>query len=251
MDPIRYPPQRLLPSYMALPQNPAFALFGGVLSATLLAVSLADVMNLIFTIALNFLISGAAVRYMCCKVAPGSAPPGGQHEVAAEQTPATAVPELSDALVAPASSTRRTYFLDNLKSVLTAIVVNHHVMCATGNARGWYMLITTYPNSFGPFAALIEGLSQSYFMCLFFFMSGMFVPNSFDKHFRTELGAQGFRRDKIKRLGLPFLVYFYLLSAALNACIQLFVGKDVMYQPDNGPPWFLAWLIIFMFWYVY
>ena len=49
--------------------------------------------------------------------------------------------------------------------------------------------------------------NASYFMNLFFFYSGYFVPKSFDKK-----GMYSFLFDRAKRLGVPFVVYTFFLG---------------------------------------
>ena len=49
--------------------------------------------------------------------------------------------------------------------------------------------------------------NTGYFMNLFFFYSGYFVPNSFDKK-----GRYTFLFDRVKRLGLPFVLYTFLIG---------------------------------------
>ena len=66
----------------------------------------------------------------------------------------------------------RLYFLDNIKSLLTIIVVSHHISGSFGGA-GWIYNIGGYYNPFLIFSSSVMGLNQSYFMCLFFFISGI------------------------------------------------------------------------------
>ena len=57
----------------------------------------------------------------------------------------------------------RLYFLDNVKTSLTAIVVLHHVACAFSGG-GWLYNIAKFRNSFQVFSATFLILNQSYFM---------------------------------------------------------------------------------------
>lgn len=141
----------------------------------------------------------------------------------------------------PALPRARSYYLDNVKSVLTAIVVLHHTTCAFVGA-GWYYQIGNYSNIFQVFGQALLGFDQSFFMSLFFFISGYFVPSSYDRK-----GARGFLRDKFKRLGLPFLVYFLVIGPLLNMFTQkvaLGEARAYTYAPEAGPPWFVAWLLL-------
>ena len=50
-------------------------------------------------------------------------------------------------------------------------------------------------------------VNQSYFMGLFFFWSGYFVPSSLDKK-----GFERFLHERFIRIGIPFTLYVYLLG---------------------------------------
>ena len=74
----------------------------------------------------------------------------------------------------------RLYYLDNLKAILTCIVVLHHGTCVF-IGTGWYYTFANYYNPFIVVGSSIVFLNQTYFMCLFFFISGYFTPTSCDK----------------------------------------------------------------------
>ena len=59
--------------------------------------------------------------------------------------------------------------------------------------------------------SILMGLNQSYFMCAFFFISGYFTVSGFKKR-----GRAAALLNKLKRLGIPFLVYLYGLGPLLN-----------------------------------
>ena len=92
----------------------------------------------------------------------------------------------------PSPLARRFYYLDNLKIFLTIIVIFHHQTCSFVGA-GWYFNIGNYTSSFQAFGNALLGMNQSYFMCVFFFISGYFTPTSFEKK-----GRELFLRDKFK-----------------------------------------------------
>ena len=142
---------------------------------------------------------------------------------------------------------KRVYYLDNIKSILTCIVVIHHISCAfSGN--GWFYMIGEYYNPFIVFSTSTNSLNQSYFMCLFFFISGYFTPISYKKK-----GRYIFLKDKFKRLGIPLLVFLYILGPINDFFNSYFfilnmdgnARNKYDYFPDPGPCWFLAWLLIF------
>ena len=138
------------------------------------------------------------------------------------------------------SSSPRVYFLDNVKSFLTFLVVNHHCFCAFGGCGPrWMLIVGMYPNSFTPFGLTIASLHQSFFMSLFFFISAYFVPRSYEKK-----GGRAFLMDKAKRLLLPLLFVTYIFSP-LNYLYGFKVaGDSLRYVPVPGHTWFLEWLLI-------
>jgi hypothetical protein len=125
----------------------------------------------------------------------------GQQQPSTTQTALLVAVESGATTGAVAARPPRAVYLDNLKVVLTAIVVNHHSMLALGAQGGWFFGIAGNKTSFSTLAGWISTLDQCYFMCLFFFISGLFTPASYDKHMRKGTGACGFLRDKCLRLG--------------------------------------------------
>jgi fucose 4-O-acetylase-like acetyltransferase len=165
----------------------------------------------------------------------------------------------------PARPTVRSAYLDNLKVFLTVLVVLHHVVCtfSTGSAFTYNVSIsrgTQLPYYFGYsvdncFASVFSQwflvVNQSYFMCLFFFISGFFTPSSFDRKGRVD-----FLKDKFKRLGVPLLCFYLVYGPLMNYLeAQAFFGEtgakywyDAAYKNSwfsGGPPWFVMWLLNF------
>merc|ERR1711988_142510 len=96
-------------------------------------------------------------------------------------------------------------FLDNVKVLLTILVVSHHVACGFGACGdGWFLVIGNYNEK--DYSSLLQNLflkgfvivNQSYFMPLFFLISAYFIPTSYDKK-----GNDGFLQSKRKRLYIP------------------------------------------------
>ena len=94
------------------------------------------------------------------------------------------------------------YYFDNLKVFLTVIVVVHHTACAFVGTSWFYGLGNFDGNAFKFFGNATLLLNQSYFMSLFFFISGYFIPPSYDKKTEYE-----FMLNKSKRLGIPFYLF--------------------------------------------
>lgn len=152
----------------------------------------------------------------------------------------------------------RLLYIDNLRIVLTALVVLHHLAIQYG-APG----ITYYVEK-GPMSnisiilmTLFLAINQSFFMGFFFMVSSYFTPGSFDRH-----GAGPYASDRLKRLGIPLLFYIIVISPLLSYVLALsrgFDGSLLEYIPsfienlpglDVGPLWFVAALLFFSLFYV-
>jgi peptidoglycan/LPS O-acetylase OafA/YrhL len=98
---------------------------------------------------------------------------------------------------------RRLYFLDNLKIALTILVIAHHVGQAYGPTGGaWPIQETARAAILGPFFTV----NRSFFMSLFFLISGYLMVASFDRS-----GSGIFLKSRLVRLGVPLLAFFFLI----------------------------------------
>ncbi|CAD7966065.1 unnamed protein product [Amoebophrya sp. A120] len=167
----------------------------------------------------------------------------------------------------PAAAKPRLLFLDNLKVFLTLAVVFFHVSIGFG-AWKWQAYTLTVGNHkdnvLGKALSVVNLVNQSYFMSLFFFISGFFVPSSLQRK-----GAVAFLEDKFMRLGIPLVlggfVFFPLVTALsmqaafgtdygatnpdgttpLHLMQNVFSTPDAWYIVGLGPLWFLMVLLLF------
>ena len=146
----------------------------------------------------------------------------------------------------------RLFYLDNLRTFLTALVICHHVANTyTGTGRWYYM----EPHPVGTVSPLVLtmflAINQSFFMSLFFLVSAFFTPLSFERK-----GSALFIKDRLLRLGLPLLAYFFVLNPSLEYVISRFKGEtqagyfnfmaaDFLRLTGTGPLWFVLSLLIF------
>jgi len=158
----------------------------------------------------------------------------------------------------------RLYYLDNLKIFLIIMVIMHHVGQAYGSTGGsWYY---SYPGARSQSMGLFFLFNASYFMGLFFFISGYFFPSSYDRH-----GARTFLIDKLIRFGIP-LVFGLLIMIPIEEFIKYSyytekIGFDDYYirywlgiDPNAVTPhgrslnfghlWFIEHLLVYAFLYV-
>ena len=151
---------------------------------------------------------------------------------------------------------RRLLFVDNLRVALTVLVVLHHLAVTYSGLPIWYYVESPPEGSWSAgLLPLFILFNQSFFMGLFFLISGYFVPPSYDRK-----GARAFLRDRLVRLGIPLLIFFLLLGPASNLALYRveIVGKGVdlpywlfyLLTLGPGPLWFLEVLLSFSALYV-
>ena len=124
----------------------------------------------------------------------------------------------------------RLNYLDNLKVVLTFLVIFHHAGQAYGDGGEW-AYSPSNPAEVMPWIWHFFSTNAAFFMGLYFFISGYFVPGSYDRQ-----GFGTFVRKKILRLGVPLLLMGGLLTYA--------TGKV-----ELAHMWFVESLLIFSFFY--
>ncbi|GAA2874175.1 hypothetical protein GCM10020220_074460 [Nonomuraea rubra] len=74
----------------------------------------------------------------------------------------------------------RLYAIDNLRILLTALVVAHHVAITYGNIPLWYYVEPAKDPS-GIALDILVVTNQAFFMGFFFLLSGFFTPGSYDR----------------------------------------------------------------------
>lgn len=119
----------------------------------------------------------------------------------------------------------RIYYIDWLRVFLTLIVVMHH--CVTCYLSSWAPWVTQQKKSDNALWLLVQLFvngNQAYFMTLFFFISGLYVPGSLRRK-----GAWHFLVDRTLRLVVPCVVYSLVAAPFI---IWLTLGAD---QKKAGP----------------
>ena len=142
----------------------------------------------------------------------------------------------------PTASAPRLWFVDNLRILLTALVILHHIAVTYSGIPMWY-----YNEK--PTSAVAElGLTvfllvnQAWFMGAFFLLSGYFTPGSYDRK-----GPRAFLRDRLIRLGIPLAVFYFVLNPILYA--GAYQGGSLLdaygQAIGSGPLWFVLALLVF------
>jgi surface polysaccharide O-acyltransferase-like enzyme len=120
---------------------------------------------------------------------------------------------------------KRLYFADNLRTWMVILVVLQHVALIYN---------TLY---------LFMMLNQAYFMGLLFLLSGYFKPGSYERK-----GTWQFLKDRLLRLGIPTLVYVFILNPIAGWGYQMThspAGNAVDGHFALGPMWFAVMLLVF------
>ncbi|KAJ7188516.1 acyltransferase 3 [Mycena filopes] len=142
----------------------------------------------------------------------------------------------------------RIHYLDNLRSALLALVIFHHAALPFGGIGSWPYRSAGADGS-SPTLVLFVALNQAYFMGMLFFLSGHFSAIS-----ASRKNWRAFCLDKLKRLGIPVVVYTLLVHPVVIVLVRwaehrsILSGLTTYYLGLNGvrgPVWFIAVLLCF------
>ncbi|TLS52079.1 acyltransferase [Paenibacillus antri] len=150
------------------------------------------------------------------------------------------------------NATPRMYYLDRLRAFLTMLVIAHHAAIAYGAGGSWYFedVDKTEITVSMVLLTMFTAVNQSFFMGLFFFLSGYFTPSSYDRK-----GPARFLADRFVRLGVPLAAFHF----ALGPLVEFIAGRTgydrfgayyraevLSFRSDHfGPLWFVETLLYF------
>jgi glucan biosynthesis protein C len=162
-----------------------------------------------------------------------------------------------DSPVQPTVNSSRLFFVDHLRAALVILVVLHHVALVYGaSVQGYYYVEPPFDDPQAFKILLVFALvNQAWFMGAFFFLAGYFTPGSFDRK-----GPGSFLRDRLIRLGIPLIIFIFVLDPISNLGLYLMPSSLTgITNPPTwqaypkliglGPLWFVAMLLIFSFGY--
>jgi glucan biosynthesis protein C len=121
-------------------------------------------------------------------------------------------------------ATSRLLFVDNVRVLLTILVVLFHLMITYAGTGSWYYTEGREDFITGALGAWFLTVNQAYFMGLFLLISAYFVPGSYDRK-----GAGRFLKDRLIRLGIPLALYSWIIR-------PLLAYLDPVRFPDGRPP---------------
>jgi peptidoglycan/LPS O-acetylase OafA/YrhL len=144
----------------------------------------------------------------------------------------------------------RELYIDRLRSVMTAFVILHHTAITYGASGSWFY---NELHVSGTISSLLltffVATNQAYFMGFFFLLAGYFTPPSLERK-----GYAKFVADRFLRLGVPLLVFVFLLGPLTAALVNAAEGKGFWstfaYLWNHaviitGPLWFAQALLMF------
>ncbi len=148
----------------------------------------------------------------------------------------------------------RLDWVDNLRTLMILLVVNMHACVTYSFVGSWYYNAPPEP-SIGakiPFV-LWQATLQSFFMGLLFFVAGYYADRSL-----TKRGPGPFLQERIRRLGIPTLIYMLVLHPLIVLGMHPGYGASKTPLTDylhfvtsgkfigsSGPMWFAFALLIF------
>src|SRR5258707_2511462 len=141
-------------------------------------------------------------------------------------------------------ATTRNAALDRTRTFLTLVVVIHHAVIP------YTYFGHTDPKSWLGFDAVVLA-TDSFFMAMFFFLSGLFVWPSL-----AHKAPQIFIRDRLLRLGLPFAIAAFTIIPVAYYAIALRQQPDISFAAfwwktitagpwPSGSLWFVWVLLVF------
>jgi surface polysaccharide O-acyltransferase-like enzyme len=172
-----------------------------------------------------------------------------QTELTTSQLPgAAATAPAEPAAAAPEG--KRLLFVDNLRILMISMVVVQHLSVTYGASGSWMYIDPATPDMFTKaFLTIYDGIPMAAGLGFFFLLAGYFTPRSYDRK-----GGAAFLRDRIIRLGIPWLVYALLLQPLVYYIAQGLTGSFWSFYPTyfhfestiaDGPIWFVELLLFF------
>lgn len=144
----------------------------------------------------------------------------------------------------------RFTWIDNLRALMIIFVVMIHAAVTYSGIGSWYYVENERVSVEATlFFALVQTFTQAYFMSLLYMISGYFTRKSLDRK-----STWKFLSGRIYRLGIPLLIYIFLLHP-LNVKM-VYPDLDLVNFYKNGilelrffswtgPLWFVEALLIF------
>ena len=147
----------------------------------------------------------------------------------------------------------RLLFIDNIRWSMIILVLSMHA-CDTYSPFGNWYYVDRRPTGLGTalFFGVYQSFLQAFFMALLFFIAGYFSAAAYDRK-----GFAPFVRDRLLRLGVPTLLYMFVIGPLTQYFLSWTWGsggfghqwlkhvRDGEWLSETGPMWFCAVLLLF------
>jgi len=156
---------------------------------------------------------------------------------------------------------QRLRYIDNIRIFLTGIVILFHLAITYGAPGGWYYRefeVSQLEPITQTVLVLFIAANQAYFMGFFFFLGGFFAAGSLKRR-----GLLHFFFQRLVRLGIPLLLFVYLVSPCLRLIQRsilfgqaftlanlLDTYQSLIFGFELGPMWFVLLLLILSILYI-
>lgn len=148
---------------------------------------------------------------------------------------------------------RRLLFIDNIRWSMIVLVLSMHAVDTFSPFGNWYY-VDRQPASLGTklFFGIYQSFLQAFFMALLFLVAGYFSAAAYDRK-----GFVPFLRDRFLRLGIPTLLYMFVIGPLTQYYLSRTWGsggfarqwilhiRDGEWLSETGPMWFCAALLLF------
>ncbi len=147
----------------------------------------------------------------------------------------------------------RLLFIDNVRWSMIVLVLSMHAADTYSPFGNWYY-VDRRPASLGTeiFFGVYQSFLQAFFMALLFLVAGYFSAAAYDRK-----GLVPFLRDRFLRLGVPTLLYMFVIGPLTQYYLSRTWGTggfkrqwllhiaDGEWLSETGPMWFCAALLAF------
>lgn len=153
------------------------------------------------------------------------------------------------------SGEKKLFYIDNIRVLLTVLVILHHTVITYSGTGGWYYIESSSMKAAIMPMLLFVCINQSFFMGFFFLLAAYFTVGSLERK-----GPRKFIADRLLRLGVPLLFYSIVLSPLYSYLVYYFAQEHhisiLQYLGGYhswvsfGVMWFVAALLDFTLIYV-
>ena len=151
----------------------------------------------------------------------------------------------------------RMLYIDNLRTLVIALVIVLHVCSTYGGEDSWYYKEGHPDIITSSVLTVCTAMVGVFPMGLLFLIAGYFTPASYEHK-----GTWRFLKDRLLRLGIPMLFFDFIIQPILIYTVDVSVnGYDGTFRKmlkdyygsfhiGTGPLWFVEALLIFTLVYV-